>query len=64
LLQAGLCLTIPAGTAFQFRASATEPVAAVAVTMPPWPGEEEAVFVQGVWVGVDCGRLTVYPLSG
>ena len=48
-LRPGLCLTIPAGTAFQFRAAASEPVAAVAVTMPPWPGEEEAVFVQGVW---------------
>ena len=31
------------------HSAATEPVAAVAVTMPPWPGEEEAVFVQGVW---------------
>lgn len=48
-LQPGVCLTIPAGTQFQFRASATEPVAAVAVTMPPWPGEGEAVFVRGPW---------------
>jgi len=48
-LQAGLCLTIPAGTAFQFRAAATEPIAAVAVTIPPWPGEEEALFVAGPW---------------
>jgi mannose-6-phosphate isomerase-like protein (cupin superfamily) len=48
-LQAGLCLTIPAGTAFQFRASATAPVAAVAVTMPPWPGEDEALFTEGPW---------------
>jgi hypothetical protein len=26
-----------------------EPLAAVAVTMPPWPGENEAYFVEGKW---------------
>lgn len=48
-LRAGLCLTIPAGTRFQFRAGAQEPLKAVAITMPPWPGEDEAVFVPGHW---------------
>ena len=48
-LKPGLCLTIPLGTHFQFRAAETEPVSAVAITMPPWPGEGEAVFVQGRW---------------
>jgi mannose-6-phosphate isomerase-like protein (cupin superfamily) len=48
-LKPGTCLTIPAGTHFQFRASATEPVAALGVTMPPWPGDEEAVAVAGPW---------------
>ncbi|GAB3359487.1 MULTISPECIES: cupin domain-containing protein [Giesbergeria] len=48
-LQPGVCLTIPLGTHFQFRASASESVSAVAVTMPPWPGEDEAVFVSGPW---------------
>lgn len=48
-LQPGVCITIPLGTHFQFRASASENVAAVAVTMPPWPGEGEAVFVRGPW---------------
>ena len=42
-------VSIPLGTHFQFRASPTEPVTAVAVTMPPWPGEDEAVFVTGPW---------------
>jgi len=46
---AGLSLTIPVGTAFQFRAAADGPLTAVAVTMPPWPGPEEAVFVEGAW---------------
>ncbi len=48
-LEPGVCLTIPVGTHFQFRASASEPVSAVAITMPPWPGEGEAVFVSGPW---------------
>ena len=48
-LEPGLCLTIPLGTHFQFRASPSESVSAVAVTMPPWPGEDEAVRVAGPW---------------
>lgn len=47
-LVVGTCLTIPLGTRFQFRAGA-EGLAAVAVTMPPWPGEGEAVPVPGPW---------------
>lgn len=49
VLEPGVSLTIPLGTHFQFRAAAAEAVAAVAITMPPWPGESEAVFVQGPW---------------
>ena len=49
-LEPGVCLTIPLGTHFQFRASPTQAVAAIGVTMPPWPGEGEAVVVQGPWV--------------
>lgn len=48
-LQPGVCLTIPVGTHFQFRAASTEGVAAVGVTMPPWPGQDEAVPVPGLW---------------
>jgi mannose-6-phosphate isomerase-like protein (cupin superfamily) len=48
-LEPGVCLTIPLGTHFQFRASATEGVAAIGLTMPPWPGEGEAVPVAGPW---------------
>lgn len=48
-LEPGVCLTIPLGTAFQFRALGDAPLAAVAVTMPPWPGEGEAVAVGGRW---------------
>jgi mannose-6-phosphate isomerase-like protein (cupin superfamily) len=45
----GSCLTIPVGTRFQFRAHGTEPLEAIGVTMPPWPGEDEAVVVDGPW---------------
>jgi mannose-6-phosphate isomerase-like protein (cupin superfamily) len=48
-VEAGICLTIPLGTQFQLRSFADEPLAAVGVTMPPWPGEGEAMPVQGKW---------------
>ena len=48
-LEAGVCLTIPRGTHFQFRTLGDAPLAAVGVTMPPWPGEGEAVVVAGPW---------------
>ena len=43
----GICLTIPLGTHFQFRSFGYEPLSAVGVTMPPWPGEGEAVPLTG-----------------
>ena len=48
-LRPGTALTIPVGTAFQFRNTGREPLAAVGVTMPPWPGEGEAMEVAGAW---------------
>jgi mannose-6-phosphate isomerase-like protein (cupin superfamily) len=48
-LEPGVCLTIPLGTQFQFRAADTAPLAVVGVTMPPWPGSDEAVVVAGRW---------------
>ena len=45
----GLSLTIPLGTHFQFRADGGAPLAFVAVTLPPWPGEGEAFRVEGPW---------------
>jgi len=45
----GLSLTIPLGTAFQFRALGEEPLTFLALTMPPWPGDGEAFQVQGPW---------------
>ena len=48
-VEPGVCLTIPLGTRFQFRAFGDEPLAAVGVTMPPWPGDGEAYTVEGKW---------------
>ncbi len=45
----GTSIAILAGTHFQFRADGDEPLVAVGVTMPPWPGEAEAYAVEGCW---------------
>ena len=48
-LSPGTSLTIPAGILFQFRAGADTSISVVSVTIPPWPGEDEAVIVDGKW---------------
>ena len=45
----GVSLAIPLGTHFQFRAEGATPLAFIAITMPPWPGMEEAYRVEGPW---------------
>ena len=45
----GVSVNIPLGTRFQLRCDGADPLVAVAVTMPPWPGGEEAYFVDGIW---------------
>lgn len=59
LVDPGICITIPVGTHFQFRSFGYEPLAALGVTMPPWPEEgEEAYQVEGKW------KPTVKPGTG
>jgi mannose-6-phosphate isomerase-like protein (cupin superfamily) len=61
-LQPGVCLTIPRNTHFQFRSLGDAPLAAVGVTMPPWPGEGEASTVHGPWTPtVPSDSLTTTP---
>ena len=43
-------VTIPLGTAFQFRATDDGPLTFLAITMPPWPGADEALRVEGPWI--------------
>ena len=47
----GTALAIPVGTIFQFRNTGDTPLAAIGVTMPPWPGPGEAELMDGgPWV--------------
>lgn len=48
-VEAGVCLTIPLGTHFQFRSFGYDPLVIVVVTMPPWPGKGEAYEVKPYW---------------
>jgi len=48
-VEPGVAITIPVGTCFQFRSTSPEPLSAVGTTMPPWPGEDEAFPVAGIW---------------
>jgi mannose-6-phosphate isomerase-like protein (cupin superfamily) len=45
----GTSLAIPPGAHFQFRNTSTAPLEFVIATIPPWPGPEEAVPVEGLW---------------
>ncbi|MBV9324478.1 MAG: cupin domain-containing protein [Chloroflexi bacterium] len=49
-LHPGVAVSIPLGTQFQFRATGSQPLEVVITTIPPWPGDDEAVPVAGHWV--------------
>lgn len=46
---AGIGLTIPKGTSFQFRNTGDDPLCFLIATIPRWPGEQEAMPVSGYW---------------
>jgi mannose-6-phosphate isomerase-like protein (cupin superfamily) len=48
-VSAAVCITIPVGALFQFRAGGEESLAAIGATIPAWPGAGEAVIVSGPW---------------
>jgi mannose-6-phosphate isomerase-like protein (cupin superfamily) len=48
-LGAGTALTLPVGTRFQFRTTGDEPFRFIMCTMPPWPGDGEAIRVPDYW---------------
>jgi mannose-6-phosphate isomerase-like protein (cupin superfamily) len=52
-VEPGTALTIPTGVHFQFRTIGSEPLRFVMCTMPPWPGEQEAVRVPDHWPVVE-----------
>jgi len=49
VLEPGVCLTIPCGTQFQFRAHGVQPLRVLGVCLPPWSGEGEALLADGPW---------------
>jgi mannose-6-phosphate isomerase-like protein (cupin superfamily) len=48
-LREGMSVSIPTGTHFQFRNDGRSPLRVIGATMPPWPGGDEAVRVDGPW---------------
>ena len=48
-LEPGLSISIEIGTHFQFRNTSGDDLCLIIVTMPPWPGEHEAVRVEDYW---------------
>jgi mannose-6-phosphate isomerase-like protein (cupin superfamily) len=49
VLVPGTSVDIPVGTSFQYRNVSDMDLKFICVTMPPWPGETEAIFVEGMW---------------
>jgi len=45
----GTSIDIPVGTAFQYRNAADQDLKFICITMPPWPGDAEARYVDGIW---------------
>ena len=49
VVEPGVCVRIPCGVHFQFSSFGPDPLRAIGVTMPPWPGDGEAVRSDGTW---------------
>ena len=48
-LEPGTSIDIPAGTAFQYRNTSEGDLKFICIAMPPWPGDTEAAYVEGIW---------------
>ena len=48
-LVTGMSVDIPLGTAFQYRNVGQEPLKFICISMPPWPGDQEATHLDGIW---------------
>ena len=52
----GVCVDVPLGTAFQYRCTGDVPLVFTCTAMPPWPGDDEALLVNGPWTpSLDVG---------
>jgi mannose-6-phosphate isomerase-like protein (cupin superfamily) len=48
-LTPGTSIDIPVGTAFQYRNVSDQDLTFICIAMPPWPGDAEAKYVDGIW---------------
>ena len=48
-LRPGVSFDIPTGARFQFRNTGPEHLSVLIATMPPWPGDNEAILIPGPW---------------
>jgi mannose-6-phosphate isomerase-like protein (cupin superfamily) len=48
-LTPGTAIDIPVGTEFQYRNISETPLRFICVSMPRWPGDSEATYVEGPW---------------
>lgn len=45
----GVSIDIPVGTVFQYRNVGQVALKFICISMPPWPGDQEASHVDGIW---------------
>ena len=48
-LVSGTSIDIPVGTSFQYRNISDCDLKFICIAMPPWPGDGEAMHVDGIW---------------
>jgi mannose-6-phosphate isomerase-like protein (cupin superfamily) len=57
-LTPGTSIDIPVGTAFQYRNVSDQDLTFICIAMPPWPGDAEATYVDGLWAPTVAFRPT------
>ena len=45
----GTAIDIPVGTRFQYRSISDDELKFICVSMPRWPGDAEAIYIEGIW---------------
>jgi mannose-6-phosphate isomerase-like protein (cupin superfamily) len=48
-LDPGVAIDIPVGTKFQYRNVSDGLLKFICISMPQWPGDSEATYIEGVW---------------
>ena len=45
----GTAIDIPVGTRFQYRNISDDELKFICISMPRWPGDAEATYIEGIW---------------